>query len=786
MARRDPLQEAKERYSDAKDACQEQYDRIREDFRFSNPSDPQQWDAGVVSARKGRPMHTLDRTNQFVQHVVNSHRQSETHTDIVPSDAKADPEVAKKIQGIFRHIEYTSRSDIAWDMASDHQARGGLGWVRILPKVVDHESQEQDIFVQMIHDPLSCMLDGDSIEPDGSDATDAFIESSLSTKAFRRRYPKAKAESFDTEGWFTEDSVRICEHLYVEEVKVNYIVVGTPGQTMTYTEDDYWALAKQIGYPPPVMQKPDGSPHTFIGRKRKVHWCILSGAEILDETEFPSQYIGLVPVQGHAIWIDNKRYLCGLVRRLMDGQKLHNFEMSALTESLMSQPKAPFLLAARAVDGLEDEWQKLNTGNPAYLTYNDLDDEGQPIAQPQRLSPPAFPAAYAQTADIAVREMESAVGMHPSLFGAQSNSISGRAKIADKQAGDTATFHFAKNRSISKQQCAKIILDMLPKVYSSKTIAKILHEDGAHGSVGIHTDMPMAARKEGGKIVQINPAYGRYEVRTKEGPNYINVQEEMGTKLQELGKGNPILAGALTPILMRISGMPEADKLERLAIATLPPELQQAYHAEDSQDMSPAAKAQIDQQGQQIQKMAAAMEQASQVIQDLQSQVEEKNQTVQLEAKSAMTEIKSAQKDLKHQADLLAAKERELQDSKRMVQLELELNTLKSTKAIEDAGIQAKADSEAEMESEKEDDAKENQAMSALAEAVKSNGDALAKALAQNTATLAQLQELTVDALEDLAEATGATRTITLQKDSTGKTTGATSVVVMPEPSEMQ
>ena len=144
---RDALQTAKEHYEDARDACREQYDRIREDFRFSNPSNPQQWDQGAVTARKGRPMHTLDRTNQFVQHVVNKHRELKSSADLLPVDSKADPDVALKIKGIIRHIEYTSRSDIAWDTASDHQARGGLGWVRVLPKVVDYDTGEQDIII---------------------------------------------------------------------------------------------------------------------------------------------------------------------------------------------------------------------------------------------------------------------------------------------------------------------------------------------------------------------------------------------------------------------------------------------------------------------------------------------------------------------------------------------------------------------------------------------------------------------------------------------------------------
>src|SRR3989304_2604729 len=179
---RDYLQEAKEAYADAKDAVREQHERIREDFRFSNPSAPEQWDGYALKARAGRPMHTLDRTNQYIQHVVNKQRERKTSAEIFPADSKADVEVAKRIKGIIRHIEYTSRADIAWDTAADHQARGGLGWVRVTPKMVNSDMNEQEILIQRVIDPLSCLLDPNSKEPDGSDSMYGFAETNLTVK----------------------------------------------------------------------------------------------------------------------------------------------------------------------------------------------------------------------------------------------------------------------------------------------------------------------------------------------------------------------------------------------------------------------------------------------------------------------------------------------------------------------------------------------------------------------------------------------------------------------------
>jgi hypothetical protein len=775
---RDYLQEAKEAYADAKDAVREQHDRIREDFRFSNPSAPEQWDDWARKNRSGRPMHTLDRTNQYIQHVVNKNRERKTSAEIMPADSKADVEVAKRIKGIIRHIEYTSRADIAWDTAADHQARGGLGWVRVTPKIVNPETNEQEILIQRVIDPTSCLLDANSTEPDGSDSMLGFAETTFTKKAFERAYPKKKVLSFDTEGWYSEDSVRICEYFKVVEKKSNRLTVSMPdGQTLTVGEDEYWDLAGKIGFQPQLIDQ-------FVATQRTVKWCKISGAEILDETEYPSQWIGLIPVIGHEIWIDGKRYLCGLVRRLMDGQRLHNYEMSALTEALMVQPKAPFMVSGRAVDGREDEWQRLNSGNPSYLTYNDLDENGQPINAPIRLSPPNFPAAYANSANLAVQEMESSVGLYKSSLGQQSNAISGRAKLADKDAGETATFHFSDNMRVAKEHTYRIVLDMLPRVYSGRRQAKILGEDDQQTSVQIDDDGP-AVQRQGGKVTAINLGVGRYDVRVKVGPSFTTIREELGVKLQELGKGNPVLAAALMPMMMKLNDLPDADTIARVAIAMLPPEVQKAYHEEDTAEMPAAAKAQIDEQGQQIQQMAQAMDQAGKVIQDLQSQVDAKNDEVQNEAKAAMAEIKAAQQELKSQAAAIDHKERALADAVRIAELELQL-------------ANAQASTEQEGESEGKESAKmqhpmsitvpsNDEAVRALAEVVRQAQQTMVSALEQNTQALAQMQSLTVDALEDLADAAGATREITLKKAADGVTTiGATSVAVMPVDAPMQ
>jgi hypothetical protein len=296
----------------------------------------------------------------------------------------------------------------------------------------------------------------------------------------------------------------------------------------------------------------------------------------------------------------------------------------------------------------------------------------------------------------------------------------------------------------------------------------------------INPNMQGPVQREGKKVVAINLGVGRYDVRVKIGPSYTTLREEMGTKLQELGKGNPVLAAALTPILMKLGDMPEADKVARIAMAMLPPEVQKAYNEEDSADMPPAAKSIIDEQGQHIQAMGQSIDKATKVIQDLQDQLNQKNDTVKQEASSAMKEIQLAQEKLKSQADAISTNKQLLDKDKQIAQLELKLWQDEATKSVTEA-----AKSAAE-ESKSEDDAQENAALENLAQAIEKGQQAMAEALKQNTQTLAQLQSLTVDAIEDMADAVSAERDIVLRHDKNGRTIGAKSVVIMPEPNEMQ
>lgn len=418
-------------------------------------------------------------------------------------------------------------------------------------------------------------------------------------------------------GWQADGFLTIAEYFEIEECKTNYIVfINENGEQEEKSEDDYWKMCEEMGA---RFQELGTKPK----KEKRVIWAKLSGAELLEpSTYFPGECLPIVPVLGSELWVDGKRHLCGLTQQLMDGQRLHNYQMSAMAEFLASQPKAPFLVPADGLDGFEADWKKLNRGNPSYLPYNHIDEDGNPIPPPSRLNPPTMPGAYAQMAQFAVTEMEASVGMYKSALGQQSNAVSGRAKLADERSSDTSTFHFIDNQSRAIEQLGRVLIGAIPIVYDTDRVLHIVGINDERDLVRINPKSSQAARKDQkGKVVEINPSIGKYDVRAKAGPSYTTQRVETAQQLSEMIQAQPQLAPVLGPMWARMKDLPESDKIARLLLAMAPPAVQALESEED--DIPPQAQQKIQQLESQLQEMHQMIDMASTKLEEAQSKQRE-------------------------------------------------------------------------------------------------------------------------------------------------------------------
>jgi len=208
----------------------------------------------------------------------------------------------------------------------------------------------------------------------------------------------------------------------------------------------------------------------------KVTQRLLTGAEVLETNDWAGRYIPLVPVYGEEVNVEGKRYLRSLIRDAKDPQRMFNYWRTTTTELVALSPKAPFIGPKGAFQTDQAKWETANTDTHAYIEY----DGNVP---PQRQAFAGVPAGALQEALNASDDMKAIIGMYDASLGARSNETSGRAILARQREGDVSTFHFIDNLSRAIEHAGRILIDLIPKVYTGERIVRVLGQDGAAASV---------------------------------------------------------------------------------------------------------------------------------------------------------------------------------------------------------------------------------------------------------------------------------------------------------------
>lgn len=613
MKKRDKIiEEARQRYEYAAECWSPIFEKMADDLRFSDPTNLCQWPDKVRREREldGRPCLTFDQVGQYVRQIINQARRNKPALKFLPVDDESDPELAEVLQGLARQTEYESKAEVAYITALDHATRGGLGFFRLITE----EKQGGEVVGQQcakivrIVDPKSVKLDPDFQETDGSDAKWGFVEETYTREEFKKRWPKAALVDWDSQGWFGKDHVRVCEYFRVVDATVNYISANGKD----YTEDEYWQAAQADPMMPPGIPNPQ--------KKKRVDWIKLSGEEVLEESEFPAEYVPIFPVIGNEEWTDGKRSLGGIVRPVRDAQVAYNFERNGEIEAVAIGPKAPWVAPAEAIEGYESVWQNANRGNIAVLTYNSVDEQGNPINAPTRTNPAGIAAGWVTLAERSKADIQSGMGMFSASVGNNPNNQSGRAVLALQDKAEIGSFHYIDNLAVTISHLGRVLTQVWPRIYDQAQIVRILGEDDDSKFVQVDPSMPRGYAKgktaEGKEVIVINPGAGRYDARAVVGPAYSTRQTEAAAEISELVNGNPQMLAMLGDVWVKMRNFPEADKIAKRFKAMLPPEVQAAEkEGEETEELPPEVTQTLQQAAQEIQALRQALQEAQSGVQ---------------------------------------------------------------------------------------------------------------------------------------------------------------------------
>ena len=640
----DVLSTARSRLDMAISALSESREDELDDLRFyaGSPDNHWQWPADVLATRgavqgqtiNARPCLTINKLPQHVHQVTNEQRQNRPQPKVIPVDDNADVEVAEIFNGIIRHIEYISDADVAYDTACENQVAYGEGYARILTEYCDDRTFNQEIKIGRIRNSFSVYMDPLIQDPCGADAKWCFITEDLPRDEYERQFPNASPlTTLQTLGvgdqsisqWLNENTVRIAEYFYIEYNRETLNLY--PGNVTAFqgTPEDKM-LRMQFGKPLKSRE----------ADRKKVKWLKINGYEVLERADWAGSHIPVIRCIGNEFEVEGRIYVSGLVRNAKDAQRMYNYWVSQEAEMLALAPKAPFIGYGGQFEGYETQWKTANTQNWPYLEVNPdvTDGAGNMLPLPQRAQPPMASSGLLQAKMGAADDVKSTTGQYNASLGQTSNERSGRAILARQKESDTGTYHYIDNYGRFIRYIGRQLVDLIPKIYDTERIARIIGEDGQPNMAKINPMQPEPVKKivnEQGIVIDkiYNPSVGKYDVMVITGPNYATKRQESLESMAQLLQGNPNLWQVAGDLFVKNMDWPGAQEMAKRFQKTIDPKLL------GNEDDNPALAA----ANQQIQAMAQEMEQMHQMIKNFGKSIEMQD----LERKDFEAQVKAYQ-----------------------------------------------------------------------------------------------------------------------------------------------
>lgn len=527
-------------------------DAMRDDIRFAYGD---QWEPESRRRRRNKPTLTINRIPAYVAQVIGNRLLNETDVRVFP-DHGGTKGIAELREALIRSIFKNSDSDLARDEALKYQVICGVGYYALETRYSRNDVFEQDIYIRMIPDPFSVVMDELSIEPTGRDARWAIVAETLPLETFKARYPWASTAPVpeDTMQWVSGEDIRIASYWRMVEKGIRTLALMTDGTVKEIDPDAIDDLVAQQA----VVLKDDGTPYVRDVPNVFAQMYLCSGNDILEGPfDLPCSTIPVFRVPGWELRDGEKYIRWGLVRHMKDPQRLHNYWRSVLAEQLVMAPRNKWAATREAVAGFENEWRAANVSDDALLIFN---AEG---GMPQRIPPPPLDGAVMNEAMLTVQDMRDVSNIHEAALGIKSNEVSGKAIQARQQISDLGTFIYTDRLRMADQRCAEVINELIPTVYDTTRVAKIVGRD-SEAVLAVLND-PSDPNSD--------VTVGRYAITVTTGPSSVTRKVLAAEQMMAFVNAVPQSASLVMDLIAEAQEWPKADEFARRFAAMLPDDL---------------------------------------------------------------------------------------------------------------------------------------------------------------------------------------------------------------------
>jgi hypothetical protein len=561
-----------------------------------------------------RPCISPDELSQYTNAAINNLLANKRGIKVSPVGAGADDKSAEYRQNRIRQIEYRSNAQQAYLGGFGDTIQRGYGFWRISARYEGPDTDDQELVILPIYNPNLVTVDAFSQRPDGADMRRCTIREPWRWSDFKASFPRADVREFSSDlsseapGWITEQGLMLAEQWRIETTSRTKLKWQRKGQDGQDEAAEAWE---------DELLKQDRPKDNYRKRKHetnRVRMYLTNGIEILEETDWPGQWIPVVCCFGKILYLkeggQTKRHLMSLIRLARDPAMAHAYVWSCEVETIGAVPRTQWVGYEGQFVGHENDWKRAAHEPVAYLEVKPVLDtvSGQvlPLPTKQSWDPPLQNLAISKEG--ARRAIQSAIGSNflPTQAQKQNEKSGVALKEIDRQTS-IGTFHFKDHFEMALIRTGAILDDLLPH-----------YDDTARDvTVRLPDDTTQIQRiNDPNDPKSIDVTKGRHDITISTGPQADSEREEASAFADTLAQISPEVFALLGPMIVKLKNLgPVGDEIADLLKMLQPSEVRQ-MEAQKTGKMDPQMVMQELQASKgKLQQLQQALTEAQKVIQ---------------------------------------------------------------------------------------------------------------------------------------------------------------------------
>ena len=670
-----------EELRDDADLMQDQREKAAQDMSFVDVSGGM-WQDLFDGESPNRTLMELDLISPYIQRFIAEYNLNRVGVEFKPDDEATTDDDANLMNGVFRADYRDNSGKEAVDNAVDEVAKCGYGCWKLGAALEDDEDPRNDkqrIEFRPMNEAYNHVIwHGSAKRINKMDAKRCVVLHPFIKKSFEKTHPGFTASSvYDPQVFnysdyrdLTANEMYIATRYEIVQKKEKVFVYHNfiTEELEVYDREQHEAVKDELAA--------DDTKRFYqvrtIKRRRVFKSVFTADAFIERPHRIAGKYIPIIPVYAHRSYVRGSEWYRGLVRKLIDAQRIFNFVISKLAEVSASSGQKTPIVTAEQIEGFEGVWA--DRTNAAYLPLNLVRDESGNIIQS---GPVGYlePSSLDQNTEALMRiildVLKEVTGAQPMEI--KDPNMSGKALQQVFKRISMNTQEIQDNIANAVEWCGKVYQAMAEEVYNTPRMIRTIGFDGTHGVKRLHS---VVMDEETGRLVEANKISGKkFRVYSDIGPQYETQREESIETLKGLGemvKGSSLEGQYLQPIfsmmIQNLNGVgigPLKEMNRRFLLA------QGLVKPETDEEKQLVAQLQQPQQNPQDDLVKAATQQA------LGEAERAKAEARNLDAKS-MDNIASAEKKAAETREILAKTENE----KAKTIFEIRKQILEGTKAL--------------------------------------------------------------------------------------------------------